>query len=169
MASKFGNLRIWTDTSFGNNIEPGKIYGMGEIRSRLTPTDVIYDDRIDEICIRKHGSNDPWQRTDDSNKPRYIVPLNDDLTEITIDPEENAGDESAASIFEAASKRLYALHSELEQVERELCARFNCEIGDGSELAEFIFEVVHNPDNTEALQNAIFAAEARQLADIAGA
>jgi hypothetical protein len=133
---------------------PGRIYGMGNIETKLVPYDVMHDHTIDELCIRRHKSSGVWTRLDEFEMPSMVRLLNDDL--MVVEESEDQDDDQDAEIdglsttdYVNAFEHKILLHkAELEAIEVKIADRLGCLVGDGSPLSEELFKFVHNPDQT---------------------
>lgn len=129
-----------TITSTQPKLKPGRIYGLGDVRSKLVPHETIDDAEIGEICIRRLNSSEPFTRVDEFRFPTHCVELNRDLTEVGDDSD----DLSIEAFIDHCEGKILLHRGELQSLEFSLCDRLGCSVGDGSELADAIFNFVHN-------------------------
>jgi hypothetical protein len=126
------------------NLIAGRVYGMGDRRTALSSHfDVQYDHEqgVNMLVDRKTKAR---VREDEVEFPKFVVLLNDDLSEAS-----DAGEEMGVDAFIDHCESKILLHrGELQSIESRLCDRLGCSVGDGSELADEVFCFVHNPDKS---------------------
>lgn len=133
---------------FGLDVEPGKIYGMGDKRSALIAYEIGFDEERGEELFRRHRSSDSWQLLygQDAERPRYCIELNPDHTEKIADDAELSFEQRV----DACQSRIGLLRNELHLMESQLCAMVGVSVGDGSSLSDTVMRMVWDGDDSSA-------------------
>lgn len=130
--------------NFGNVVVAGQLYGLGNVRSRLSAYEFLDCPHSGDLLFRKHRSGDQWAPVygQDTLLPQFCVLLNDDLSEVV----NFDGDplESVEKLIDWAEGRVLTLRSELQAVEDRLCDACGVSKGDDSDVSNAIFNLVWN-------------------------
>jgi hypothetical protein len=130
--------------NFDSDIVPGRLYGIGNIRSRLEAYEFIDCPQSGDLLFRKHRSGGQWLPVyaQDTLLPRFCVLLNDDLSEVVNYDDDH--EDSIEKLVDWAESRVLTLRAELQAVEDKLCDQCGVSKGDDSDVSNAIFDLVWN-------------------------
>lgn len=130
--------------NFDSDIVPGRLYGLGNVRSRLEAYEFMDCPQSGDLLFRKYRSGDQWLPVyvQDTLLPGFCVLLNDDLSEVIN--YDGDSERSIEKLIDWAGSRVLALRTDLEGIEELLCDRCGVSKGDDSDVANAIFDLVWN-------------------------
>ena len=130
--------------NFDSDIVPGRLYGLGNVRSRLEAYEFMDCPQSGDLLFRKYRSGAQWLPVyvQDTLLPRFCILLNEDLSEVVNYDSDHEG--SIENLIDWAESRVLTLRSELQGVEVLLCDRCGVSKGDDSDVSNAIFDLVWN-------------------------
>ena len=133
---------------FGKPVEADRVYGIGRSETKCVLHETKYDPDIDEIVIRKRGSNSAYGRLDESADLStsffYLVDPKT-LSAFESDPrDEEPSDEPGLGRFlEDQLANIVLDQNKALCREKLICARLGVSVSDGSDLADLVCRFVN--------------------------
>jgi hypothetical protein len=142
------NSKMTFYDQFGKAIEANRIYGVGRSETKCVPHETRYDSESDELLIRRHKSNETFQRLyQDCNtilETTMFFLLDTELAPYTDDPRDTSGDRAIETFLDDQLANIALDHHKQQIRIRLICARLGCRVDDGSELADLVFRFVRD-------------------------